>query len=128
MYGHFKASILLSQHPLSCFFFFTLFLMLYPYFPYADPSLSSLSFSPPPLSLSPLTCPVFSSTIYLHSPTAVQFHLFSPVSCSSLNASVAAIIPVSSSVIRGQCKNRCMYHWEISDNTLQVKHSIICHC
>lgn len=103
------------------------FLFLVPFFPTQSLFLPSFIPSNPssyvfPIflhhpSLGPLTCPLPSSLApHLPSPSFVLSCLSSPRPCVSLLAWVAAVIPASPSVIRGQCRNRCMAGW-ISDNT-----------
>lgn len=63
---------------------------------------------PPLFCLCPLTCPPLSlSTIHLPSPSSISFPL-SALACVSLHAWLAAVIPLSPSMIRGQCRNRCI--------------------
>lgn len=71
-------------------------------------SLAPFSSFPPYFWLCPLTCPPLSlSTIHLPSPSSISFPL-SALACVSLHAWLAAVIPLSPSMIRGQCRNRCI--------------------
>lgn len=86
------------------FFIFFLSLSLHISFPY----LIYFPLFPPLFCLCPLTCPPQSlSTIHPPSPSSISFPL-SALSCVSLHAWLAAVIPVSPSVIKGQCRNRCI--------------------
>lgn len=62
---------------------------------------------PPQLSLCPLTCPPLSSST-THPAPPLSDPCFPSLSCVSLHAWLAAVIPVSPSVIKGQCRNRCI--------------------
>lgn len=83
--------------------------VLFSFFPLVlfVPSLPHLTVPLPPVSLA--SC--LPSTVIFHhppAPSSISTPLSSALSCVSLHAWLAAVIPVLPSVIRGQCRNRCI--------------------
>lgn len=92
-----KANASLISHVIACFSL-----------PVCSFSLNTYHFSTCHLSDS-LTC-VPSFKHHLSGTSSILSHLFLCPSCLCLHAWVAAVNPASPSLIRGQCRNRCITH------------------